>query len=117
MMTTVGVLLDSPFVATMFSPHVKLVMLVSMILALALHKKSLRQRSFCRVGTEPSAVAPGQVQATRPQGSLTRRYRARFCAYSAESGWSRKNSCPDHGESRSEYQTTRRRINLRFTTS
>jgi len=30
--------------------------------------------------TEPSAVAPGQRQLSRPLVSVTRRYRARFCA-------------------------------------
>ena len=30
--------------------------------------------------TEPSAVAPGQVQLERHSMSFTRRYRARFCA-------------------------------------
>jgi len=55
--------------------------------------------SLDRRSTEPSAVAPGQLQLSRPMMSVTGRYRARFWAYSApclsgtNADWAFKRRC------------------------
>src|SRR5215470_19621432 len=45
--------------------------------------RELKDCGRCRVGTVPSAVAPGQLYQGACWLTLTRRYRARYCAYSA----------------------------------